>query len=84
MKSYAFKVVIEEDRFEDGRMAYHAYVPALKGCRTWGYTMEETLKHIQEAVEVYIEDLLKHGEPIPEEPEVEVLVFNEPRVTVTV
>ncbi len=34
MKTYLFKVVIEEDPYEDGEMAYHAYIPALKGCRS--------------------------------------------------
>jgi len=27
MKSHPFKVVIEEDAFEDGPKAYHAYCP---------------------------------------------------------
>jgi predicted RNase H-like HicB family nuclease len=34
MKSYVFRVVIEPDKFEDGREAWHASCPALKGCRT--------------------------------------------------
>ena len=29
MNTYTFEVVIEEDEFEDGRPAYHAYCPAL-------------------------------------------------------
>jgi hypothetical protein len=29
MKKFVFTVVIEEDPFEDGRMAYHIYSPAL-------------------------------------------------------
>ncbi len=33
MKSYVFRVVIEPDKFEDGREAWHASCPALKGCR---------------------------------------------------
>lgn len=56
MESYIFSVVIEEDAFEDGRQAYHAYCPAFKGCHTWGHTSEEALMNIQEAVELYIED----------------------------
>jgi hypothetical protein len=32
MKSYVFKVAIEPDKFEDGRDAWHASCPALKGC----------------------------------------------------
>jgi len=65
MKSYVFKVVIEEDRFADGRKAFHASCPALKGCHTWGHTHEEALAHIQEAVEIYVWDLIEAGELIP-------------------
>jgi len=50
MKSYVFKVIVEEDEFDDGRKAYHAYCPALKGCHTWGHTYQEALANIQEAV----------------------------------
>lgn len=82
-KTYVFKVVIEEDPFDDGTMAYHVFVPALKGCRSWGYTIEEALHNIQEAVEVYLEDLKKHHEPIPEGPAEFVTVFTEPVVAAT-
>ena len=60
IKSYIFEVVIEPD--ED---VFHAYCPNLKGCRTWGHTKREALKYIQEAVELYIEDLIADGKPIP-------------------
>jgi hypothetical protein len=43
MKSYIFRVVIEPDKFEDGRDAWHGFCPALKGCHTWGHTYEEAL-----------------------------------------
>jgi predicted RNase H-like HicB family nuclease len=79
MKTYIFRVVIEEDP-KDDRMAYHAFCPALRGCHTWGYTYEEALKNIKEAVELYIEDLRASGEPIPEEGAVEILP--EPAVSV--
>lgn len=82
MKTYLFKVVVEEDPFEDGRMAYHAYCPALKGTSTWGYTMEEALKNIREVVEMTIESMREHGEPILEKPGVE--ISTEPRVAITV
>lgn len=62
VKSHIFKVVIEEDWFEDGRKAYHASCPALKGCHTWGHTAEEALANIREAVELYVEDLRAAGE----------------------
>lgn len=82
MRSYTFKVVIEEDPFEDGRMAYFVSVPALKGCHTWAYTKEEALGQIQEAVRGYIETLIQLGKPIPMEADVQ--VSTEPLVTVTV
>ena len=69
MKSYAFKLVVEEDSFEDGRKAYHAYSPALQGCHTWGHTYQEALANIREAVELYVEDLREAGDPIPVDPE---------------
>ena len=68
MRSYTFNVVIEDDAFEDGRKAYHAYCPVLKGCHTWGYTYEEALANIQEAVELYVEDVIEAGEDIPVDP----------------
>ncbi len=57
MESYIFSIETEEDAFEDGRGAYHAFCPALKGCHTWGHTQEEALMNIQEAVELYVDDL---------------------------
>jgi predicted RNase H-like HicB family nuclease len=79
MKSYLFKVIIEQDE-----NAYHAYCPALKGCHTWGYTQQESLKNIKEAVEAYIMSLIKHGEEIPVEPKEQVQVLLEPLVVITV
>jgi predicted RNase H-like HicB family nuclease len=77
-------VVIEEDPFEDGRMAYHAYCPILKGASTWGYTKAQALKNIQEVVWLTVESMIEKKEPIPTEPEPEVRIFPEPRVAVTV
>lgn len=59
-KTYVFEVRIEQD--EDGRWA--ANCPALSGCATWGYTRQEALENIREAVEVYVEDLKASGEPV--------------------
>jgi predicted RNase H-like HicB family nuclease len=44
---------------------YHAFCPALKGCHTQGNTVEETRAKAQEAIELYLKDLLAEGEPIP-------------------
>jgi predicted RNase H-like HicB family nuclease len=81
MKTYTFRVVVEPD--ED---RWFAYCPVLedKGGATWGYTKEEALKNIREVVEMTIESMIEHGEPIPEEPEAEVKVSSEPLVAVTV
>ncbi len=61
MKTYIFKVQIELD--EDGRWA--ACCPDLPGCATYGRTREEALSNIREAVEVYVQDLVESGDPIP-------------------
>jgi predicted RNase H-like HicB family nuclease len=82
MKTYIFKVAIEEDPFDDGKMAYHAYCPSLKGASTWRYTKEEALKNIREVVEMTVESMIEHGESIPEKPDVQ--IFSELRVAVTV
>lgn len=65
LKTYTFKVVIEPD---DDR--WHAYCPALEkyGAATWGNTKEEALKHIQEVVQMVVEELSVEGTPIPEVP----------------
>ncbi|MGE5444551.1 MAG: type II toxin-antitoxin system HicB family antitoxin [Ignavibacteriales bacterium] len=81
MKTYAFRVVVEPD--ED---RWHAYCPVLKqyGAATWGDTKEEALKHIQEVVQMIIDELIEDGEEIPLEPKEEIEVFQDSRVAVTV
>jgi antitoxin HicB len=44
-------------------------VPALRSRITQGETTEECIAHAQEAIALYIEDLVASGEPIPEEKE---------------
>mgnify|MGYP001128111194 FL=1 len=50
---YEFDVVILED--ETG--GYIAFVPALPGCHTQGDTLNELMKNVKEAVELYLETL---------------------------
>ncbi|WP_297057035.1 type II toxin-antitoxin system HicB family antitoxin [Thermosulfurimonas sp.] len=45
-------VIIEKDEF-----GYYAYCPELKGCHTQGDALDEVLKNIKEAVELYLETL---------------------------
>jgi antitoxin HicB len=76
--SYVFRVeLVEED---DGR--WSAGVPVLPGCATWGYTREEALHNIHDAVEAYIRDLQNAGEDIPQNATTQVI--EEPVVAVTV
>ena len=66
MKDYVFRVVLEPD--EEG---WHVYFPrwASIGASTWGYTREEALYHIQEVLEMIIEE---EGTPLPSMEEEEV------------
>ena len=48
-----YKVVIQQD--EDGR--FNASCPELKGCHSYGDTVEEALNNIREAIELYLEDI---------------------------
>ena len=50
---YEFDVVILED--ESG--GYIALVPALPGCHTQGDTIDEVLRNVKEAIELYLETL---------------------------
>lgn len=84
VKSYIFKVAVEEDKFEDGTKSYHAFCPSLKGCQTWGHTLEEALANIQEAVELYVDDLIESGDPIPIDPERGAVEWSSPSVVVNV
>jgi len=64
VKTYQYTVVIEPD--ED---SYHAFVPALPGCHTFGATVDEARANIIEAMGLHIEAMLASGEPIPVERE---------------
>lgn len=52
--------------FEKTEGGYSAYVPDFPGCVACGGTMEETERLMQEAIELYIEEMKAAGEPIPE------------------
>ena len=64
MTNYQFTVVIEADEDQ-----FHAYVPSLPGCHSFGSTVDEARANIAEAIEVYLEGLLEDGEEIPLERE---------------
>jgi predicted RNase H-like HicB family nuclease len=56
-----YRVLIEPD--EDG--VFVAQVPSLPGCISQGNTRAEAVQNIREAIELYLESLEAHGEPIP-------------------
>ena len=58
--NYTYRVIIEPD--DSG---YHAFVPALQGCHTWGKTIDEAREMIRDAIDVYLRSLIADGEPIP-------------------
>ena len=87
MKTYNFKVVLEQDEDFDGNPSgWHAYCPALErqGASTWGATQEEALKNIDSVLHMIVESMLEHGERIPEQPTDQVEVTVEPRIAITV
>ncbi len=50
---------------------YSVAVPALPGCTSQGETRAQALAMIREAIEVYLESLEAHGDPIPGPIEIE-------------
>jgi predicted RNase H-like HicB family nuclease len=82
LKSYVFKVVVEDDQFEDGSPGFSAYCPSLEGVYTWGNTREEAFERIREAVKLIVDELIEEGKPIP--PDAVILEVDSPAVLVTV
>jgi predicted RNase H-like HicB family nuclease len=44
---------------------WSAYVPDLPGCITTGATRADVERLIREAIALYVESLLTHGDPVP-------------------
>ena len=63
--SMRYTVILQKE--EDG--GYVATVPVLPGCVSQGNTRDEVLKNIEEAIEVYVEDVRAAGENVPIEDE---------------
>jgi predicted RNase H-like HicB family nuclease len=57
------KYTVVLQRENDG--GYVVTVPALPGCVSQGDTREEALGNIEEAIDLYLEDVKAAGEPIP-------------------
>ena len=60
--SYTYRVIIEPD--EGG---FHAFVPALPGCHTWGKTIGEAREMVRDAIDAYLRSVIADGLPVPED-----------------
>ena len=87
MKTYVLGIVLEPDEDFDGHVAgWHVYVPApaAQGASTWGETQADALHNLREVLEMTVESMTEHSEPLPVDPEGDVQVFKGARMTVTV
>jgi antitoxin HicB len=62
-----YEVVLTPE--DDG--GYSVSVPAPPGCTSQGETRAEALDKIREAIELYLESLDAHGDPVPGPIEIE-------------
>jgi predicted RNase H-like HicB family nuclease len=62
-KQMGYTVILEQE--PDGE--HIALVPALPGCVTQGVTRHYVTANIREAIELYIEDCIAFGDPVPTE-----------------
>jgi predicted RNase H-like HicB family nuclease len=58
-----YTVILERE--SDG--GFVASVPLLPGCVSQGDTRQEAMANIKEAVDLYVEDCLAAGDPVPVE-----------------
>lgn len=68
-------VCVEKDG--DG---FYAYAPALKGLHVGGDTEDEALKNATDGVILYLESLVRHGEPFPRGPHLKIKYHNDPKI----
>jgi len=58
-----FTPIFEKE--EEG--GYHIFCPVLPGCHTQGETIDEGVRNIRGAIQLYIDSLVEDGLPVPEE-----------------
>lgn len=63
MAHLTYKIRLQKK--EEG--GYTVSVPSLPGCITYGQNIDEAIAMAKEAIELYIESLVEHGEEIPTE-----------------
>lgn len=62
MKPLDFKVVLEPEPTG----GYMVFCPTLAGCYSQGDTLDEALENIREAIQLCLEDMQAHNEPLPD------------------
>ena len=60
-KGYSYQINL----ISEPEGGYTVLVPSLPGCVSYGVTLEEATMHAREAIELHLENLAAHREPIP-------------------
>jgi predicted RNase H-like HicB family nuclease len=63
MRMREYEIVIEKE--QDPKAGYSVYCPALPGCFSNGATPAAAKRNMREAMELFIETLVAHGDPVP-------------------
>jgi antitoxin HicB len=63
MKQLTYRVLLSRDL----KGGYTVNVPTLPGCITYGDTVDDAIVMAKKAIELYIECLVAHNEPVPNE-----------------
>jgi predicted RNase H-like HicB family nuclease len=71
---HLFTAFIEKDETD-----FHAFVPALRGCHSFGRTVEEATVHITEAAMLHIRCMYEDGEAIPVEDRNAIQLLRQPK-----
>jgi len=80
MASVVYTVILDPETDPEGS-GFNVRVPALPGCFTQGATVDEAMARAREAVSLYLESMIAHGEQIPVEdvtPRLESVAFDVP------
>ncbi len=57
-------IIHKADEDETG---YWAECPSLPGCYSQGETIDEIIANMKDAIQLWIDDAIEHGEPVPED-----------------
>lgn len=60
MKTLLYRVIL----LPEPEGGYTALVPSLPGCITYGEDVDEAISMAREAIELYVESLVAHGEEV--------------------